>query len=496
MPSRMFADRPSAQPPERGALEALITQTRHLRGSVDAVRRDATPDGDDARARWQRALCDLAVHHLDDVGQQLSQLHDGLPDLEDAPDEAADAPVGAGLVPKQSSAPAHPPVPGQGSLLRRVGSAEWNLLTDEIDWSEELFRIFGRDPQDGPLSLDELPSWVPAEDQPLLTELVTDCLVEGKHIDGEFRIVRSDGVVRTIHMTGEPVLDSAGTTASMWAVVRDVSELRRTQRAVDESRDGLRLQRRIARTEHRLAVEFQEAVVPPWRGSLRLGADGPLALDVAAHYLPSEHPTLIGGTWYDALQLPGGRTLFGVGELTGHGVAATSGTAMLLGALRGLALAGTEPGALLDRLNQLLEVSSQPALGSALCCLFDSGTRTLTWARAGHPAPVLLRDGAFRTLDGADGTLLGATPRTEFGQATAQLHPGDLLLLHTDSLTAGPVTDEAAHAVGAGGLGPAGLDPGLLQGRGAQDCVRILTQEFGGEGRESDACVLAARLGG
>lgn len=476
MPSRMFADRPSGQPPERGAVEALISQTRRLRGGVDAVRRDTDLEADESRVRWQRALCDLAVHHLEDLGQQLSQLHDGLP-----PDLADETPAPA--VPPRSTE--------RDSLLRRVGSAEWNLLTDEVEWSAELFLIFGRAPQEGPLSLDELPSWLPEEDQPLLTAMVTDCLVDGKPIDGEFRIVRPDGGVRTLHMTGEPVLDSAGSTASMWAVVRDVSELRRSQRALTESRDGLQLQRRIARTEHRLAIELQEAVLPPWRGSLRLGQGGPAALDVAAHYLPSDTTTLIGGTWYDVLQLPGGRTLFAVGELTGHGVTATSGTAMLLGALRGLALAGTEPGELLDRLNQLLETSAQPALGSALCCQFDATTRTLTWAGAGHPAPVLLRDAEARPLEPIGGTLLGASPATRFGQATTQLRPGDLLLLYTDGLAPGRRADGRES----GGPGLPVLAPGRLRGRGAQECVRILVQEFGGGERESDACVLAARLG-
>ena len=476
MPSRMFADRPSGQPPERGAVEALISQTRRLRGGVDAVRRETDPVAGDARGRWQRALCDLAVHHLDDLGQQLGQLQAGLP-----PDVADTGPADA--VPLRSDE--------RGSLLRRVGSAEWNLLTDEVEWSGELFLIFGRTPQEGPLSLDELPSWLPEEDQPLLTAMVTDCLVDGKPIDGEFRIVRPDGSVRTLHMTGEPVLDAAGAAASMWAVVRDVSELRRSQRVLEESRDSLQLERRIARTEHRLAVEFQEAVLPPWRGSLRLGRTGPAVLDVAAHYLPSDHTTLIGGAWYDALQLPGDRTVFGVGELTGHGVTATSATAVLLGALRGLALAGTEPGALLDGLNQLLETSAHPALGSALCCLFDARTRTLTWAGAGHPAPVLIRDGVVRPLEHTGGALLGASPAAEFGQATTQLLPGDLVLLCTDGL----VQDRGADGPGEGEPALPALAPEILQGRSAQECVRILAREYGGEERGSDACVLAARLG-
>ncbi|MER5969712.1 SpoIIE family protein phosphatase [Streptomyces sp. NPDC002055] len=486
MPPHSFADRPAAQPPERGAVDALISQTRRLRGGVDAVRRDTASAEDDPRFRWQRALCDLAVHHLDDLGQQLGQLREGLPpDLvpaDAAPDTVVSAPI-AGT----------PPPAERGSLLSRVGSAEWNLLTDEVDWSDELFRIFGRTPEDGPLSLDELPSWLFAEDQGLLTAMVTDCLVDGKPIDGEFRIVRADGSVRTLHMMGEPVLDADGCTASMWAVLRDVSELRRSQRAVRETRDSLQRQRHIAQTERRLAVELQEAVLPPWRGSLRFPQGGQASLDLAAHYLPSGTGALIGGNWYDALHLPDGQTLLSVGDLTGHGVSATSGMAMLLGALRGMAVAGVAPGALMGWLNQLLDASAQPALGSALCCRYDSRSGALSWSQAGHSAPLLFRDGVGRALPQPGGVLLGATSGASYEQAEEQLAPGDLLVLHTGGLApsftdpTGPDGDAAVQRLLA-------LGPRLSAARSAQECVRIVAEEFGETDREDDACVMIARI--
>lgn len=474
MPSHLYADRP-AQPPEPGSVDALISQTRRLRGEVDAVRRDTVVDDDDAQGRWQRALCDLAVHHLDDLGQHLGQLKEGLPP---AP-EPAELPVAA-------------PETTQEDRQTRVGSAEWNLLTDEVTWSEELFQIFGRPPEAGPLPLDELGSTLFSEDQPLMTSMVTDCLVDGKPIDGEFRIVRADGRVRTLHMRGEPVLDSDGCTASMWAVLRDVSELRRSQRAVRESRDSLQRQREIAQTEHRLAVELQEAVLPPWRGSLRFPHENAGTMDVAAHYLPSATSALIGGDWYDALELPDGRSLLTVGDLTGHGVSATSGMAMMLGALRGMAMAGIEPGPLMGWLNQLLETSVQPALGSAVCCRYDPARRVLSWAQAGHPAPLLFRRGQGRALQPPEGVLLGATSGAVYGQAEERLELGDVLVLHTDGLT--PRSIEFSRADGTERL--LALAPRFSKARSARDCVRMVTEEFGESEREDDACVLVARIGG
>jgi PAS domain S-box-containing protein len=476
MPSHLSADHPAAQPPGRGQVDALISQARRLKGEVDAVRRDTQGDGaDDPHGRWERALYDLALHQLEDLDEHLAQLRDG-----PRPEPAPQAPV-----PAARTAPGSP---ASGSLLSRVGSAEWDLLTDAATWSPELYAILGRDQATAPLTLDELPSLVFEEDRPKLTAMVTGCLVDARRIDGEFRIVRPGGEVRTVHMMGEPVLDADGSTASMWAVLRDVSELRRSQQAVSETRDSLQRHRHEAQTEHRLAVELQEAVLPAWRGTLRLPHHGRESLDLSGRYLPATTSTLVGGDWYDALELPGGETLLSVGDLTGHGPAAATGMAMLLGALRGMAMAGTRPGPLMALLNQLLDTAAQPALGSAVCCRYRPDTRTLVWAHAGHPAPLLFRDGTGRRLSTPDGVLLGATSGATYGEAEETLEAGDLLLLHTDGLVPGRAAGPAA------GDRLLDLAPRFAAAGTAEDCVRVVVEEFGGTEREDDACVLVARV--
>ncbi|MGC9381438.1 SpoIIE family protein phosphatase [Streptomyces sp. MH13] len=444
MSSPLSADHPAAQPPGHGSVEALISQARRLRGDVDAVRRDSQGDGTDPRGRWQRALYDLALHQLSDIDEHLAQLRDG---------------------------PA--PAPRPGSLLSRVGSAEWNLLTDEAEWSGELFHILGRDPAAAPLSLDELPSVVLAEDRPKLTAMVTDCLVDARPIDGEFRVVRPDDTVRTVHMMGEPVLDADGSTASMWAVLRDVSELRRSQRVVSETRDSLSRHPLPADTGQRAAVEPREAVLPPWHGLLRFPHEGRPGLDLAAGYLPSTAPTASAAqappctAWYDACPLAGDETLLSVGDLTGPGPDGAQGPAMSIGALRGLATAGTRPAQLPDRLDRLLEATALPPVRGALYCSYRPHTRTLTWAHAGHLVPLLFRRGTGRALA---------------GQAEAALEDGDLLLLHTGELAPADVRRLLS------------LGPRLTGVGSAQDGVRIVTEEFGGHLGQEDACVLVARV--
>ncbi|MEV4441718.1 SpoIIE family protein phosphatase [Streptomyces sp. NPDC049577] len=502
MPSPLSAEPSATEPPQPGTVDTLISRTRRLRGDLDAVRREAAAEAerwDDPGTRWQRALCELAVRHADGLHEQLGLLRDGLsPEPEPAPPDAPPAPVvTAG--------------PDPDAAAGTAGSAEWNLLTDEVTWSGELFELFGRRPEDGALTLDELPSWLPEEDRELLTALVTDCLVDGRPIDGEFRIVRPDGRVRTVHMLGEPLLDAEGCTASLWAVVRDVSELRRSRQAVHETHDAVRRRRRQERTERRVATELHEAVLPRWRGSLRLPPAGPSgvpalpraaarsgpparepapagsggsAVDVAGHYVPSGSGSPLGGDWFDAMPLPDERTLLSVGGLTGHGVAAASGMAMLVGAVRGMAVSGTEPGPLMGWLNHLLDTSAQPALGSAVCCRYDPRSRTLLWARAGGPAPLLFRDGTARVLRPPAGTPdmpLGAVADADYAQTEERLLPGDVLLLHTDGLADTGRLPELA--------------PRFAAASGAQECVRAVLEECGGEGRLDDACVLIARIG-
>ncbi|MEV5506730.1 PP2C family protein-serine/threonine phosphatase [Streptomyces orinoci] len=433
MPSSLSADRPAAEPPGPEALEALIHQARRLRGGIDAVARAATDSG--PRSRWERALCELAAGQLEDLGRQLGRLRDG---------------------------PAAPEDTGP------AGSAEWDLLTDEVTWSEEVYQLFGRDPADGALTLDELPSWVLEEDREQLTALVTDCLVDGRPAEGEFRLRRPDGTERTVHLRAEAVLDADGCAAAMWAVLRDVSELRRGREAVRISQDALDRQR------HRLAAELREAVLPPWQEA---AGDG---LDIATRHLPGPSGGLPGGDWCDVLPLPDGHTLLSVGALTGQGVPTTSALAMLLGAVRGMALTGAEPGPLLGWLNQLLDASAQPALGSAVCCRYQPRTRTLCWAGAGHPAPLLFRAGTGRVLSGERGMPLGAVGGTGYPQAEERLRPGDVLLLHTEALPAERLLAPAAR---------------FATASTAQDCVRIVLEECGDLPRRDDARLLVARIG-
>jgi hypothetical protein len=110
--------------------------------------------------------------------------------------------------------------PADGAAL--LGDAEWDLRNDRVAWSAEMYRIFARAPQEGPLTLDQLPGALHPEDRRAVSGLLTAALVDGKPIDAEFRLQFEDGTVRTVHCVGAPQVADDGGVHAVWLALRDL----------------------------------------------------------------------------------------------------------------------------------------------------------------------------------------------------------------------------------------------------------------------------------
>lgn len=89
---------------------------------------------------------------------------------------------------------------------------------------------------------------------------------------------------------------------------------------------------------------------------------------------------------------------------------AISQMAQLRHALIGLAMTGQSPDRLLAWLNDLVLHRMPETTATAVVGHLDPATRRFTWGQAGHPAPILVREGMATQLDPPAGVLLGATP--------------------------------------------------------------------------------------
>jgi serine phosphatase RsbU (regulator of sigma subunit) len=180
--------------------------------------------------------------------------------------------------------------------------------------------------------------------------------------------------------------------------------------------------------ERQVTLELQRAILPLHDEPF----DVP-GLKVAMRYLPASRDSRVGGDWYITARMPTGQVLVAIGDVAGHGLAAAAGMARLRGALTGLAITGSPPDRLVGWLNDLVHTVAPEHTASVMAGYFDPATRTLTWAQAGHPPPVLVRGAAARLLDPPHGILLGAA-QEEYQGARLALCPGDLLLLYSDGL--------------------------------------------------------------
>jgi len=180
--------------------------------------------------------------------------------------------------------------------------------------------------------------------------------------------------------------------------------------------------------ERLVTLELQRAILPLPEEPFEVPG-----LQVAMRYLPASHDSRVGGDWYITALMPTGQVLVAIGDVAGHGLAAAAGMARLRGALTGLAITGSPPDRLVGWLNDLVHTVGPEHTASVIAGYFDPATRTLTWAQAGHPPPVLVRGAAARPLDPPPGILLGAA-QEEYQGARLDLRPGDLLLLYSDGL--------------------------------------------------------------
>ncbi|GGT01801.1 hypothetical protein GCM10010156_69670 [Planobispora rosea] len=240
-----------------------------------------------------------------------------------------------------------------------------------------------------------------------------------------------------------------------------------------------------AAAERNVSAALRDAIMPG------PGADVDLPhARITARYVPAGAGAGLGGDWYDAGSLPDGRAVLAIGDVAGHGLPALARMAQLRHALAGLAMSGAPPGRLLAWLDDLVVHRMPGTTATAIVGHLDPDTSVFTWGQAGHPAPILVRDGAAAQLAPPDGVLLGVGAGLPYEPAEVRLKAGDLLLLFTDGLVERRGRDigeglalalEAASRLPRGGL-DAGLDRMIeaVCGSAPEDDVCLLSVEIPG----------------
>ncbi|MFI1105192.1 PP2C family protein-serine/threonine phosphatase [Streptomyces melanogenes] len=319
--------------------------------------------------------------------------------------------------------------------LGRMGWVDRDLVRGRIVWSDEVYSIFGRDPAQGPVPLEDLAAYATDEDRPVMEQAVRVLLKAGEPLDRTFRIRLPGQQVRHVRIVAETENDALGRPVHVHGLFQDLSAAKQAeQQLLEQKRSALAQQSQLA-AERDLAARLQDTLLPLPQQQLNLAG---LTVDVA--YLPVQEGLKLGGDWYSAVELPDGNALLVVGDVAGHGLDAVATMAQLRFTAKGMAITGTPLPEILANLNTLLLHTSDRQLHTAtmIMAAYESDTSHLTWVRAGHLPPLLVRDGHARFLPAPSGILLGAAQDPHFEASTVDLQPGDHLLLYTDGLIEQP----------------------------------------------------------
>ncbi|MFJ8441355.1 PP2C family protein-serine/threonine phosphatase [Kitasatospora griseola] len=430
--------------PVATAVEEVL-RTGHAARGVPVRWDGAGPDGS-ARSRRER----LTVHRL---GRRLLLLW-----TDDRTEEVARA----------------------AQRIARVGWAEWTLRDGRLDISPGLAVLLGRTPDTETLTLHEMLGRVTETARPALYRALDRLLTTGADIDVLTELY-GVGRPRRVRLVAEVVRDEGGPIEGLRAVLQDVTELYESQRRLREQQEETERQARRADAEHSVVQRLQDALQP--RSATLIG----LGVTTAVAYRPAEGR--VGGDWFKVRQLPDGRALLAVGDARGHGLDAVALMSMLRHALAGLAFTGALVESLGGWLNRIACDDSDESTATAIVSRYYPDRHLLRWICAGHPPPVLLRDGRATLVPAETGPPFGVLPKVAYRAVETLVRPGDTVLFYTDGLIErrDQDIDLRLDALCAAVEGHA-AEPTL------QDLVDVVVRDMSGPLSEDDATLLAFRF--
>lgn len=134
----------------------------------------------------------------------------------------------------------------QAQRIARLGYWHYDLRTNQGDWSEEAYRIFGISPDEFEVTVDNVRTLFHPEDLEKSWQAFNQTLTTGAPYDMKYRIIRPDGMIRHLHSQAEVIYDETGQPSHIFGILLDITELKRAEAALRESERKLAKAQQIA----------------------------------------------------------------------------------------------------------------------------------------------------------------------------------------------------------------------------------------------------------
>ncbi len=120
----------------------------------------------------------------------------------------------------------------EAQKIAHLGNWDWNPVTDELYWSDEVYRIFGLNPLEFGATYDAFLNYVHPDDRGDVDNAVKEALLDGEPYEVDYRIVRADEGERIVHAQGKVVFDEKYTPVRVRGTVHDITERKKAEEKI------------------------------------------------------------------------------------------------------------------------------------------------------------------------------------------------------------------------------------------------------------------------
>lgn len=123
----------------------------------------------------------------------------------------------------------------RAEAITHLGSYKWNVKTNELTWSEELYSIYGLDPKHDKVSFEYISSFNDPDDTANVKKEYTEAINEKKPFDFTYRVTLKNKARKILHARGELVFSDSGEVTTIIGTVQDVTEKQTLIRKLEQN---------------------------------------------------------------------------------------------------------------------------------------------------------------------------------------------------------------------------------------------------------------------